>query len=323
MRKIFNKEQEEFIISNYLIMQYKDIAKSLGDNYTASQVTGWLNSRGYKKGGKSIFSKDEMDYIRNNYLSMTYGEIAKNIGFTEKQVKGWINHNCNKKNRIFNDNYFNEIKTPNQAYWLGFIYADGWVLSKNKKRTYELGIELCDIDEQQLIDFNNELGGVHNITHGHYEKYICDHKNISITDTVRIRIYSKNIVEDLIKHNVIENKTQFANYPVVDDNLFFDFLRGYMDGDGCIYVNSNNVKSSQFHITSSHDEVLKYIKNKLLSYDIRSTIYKEKEKKYRLHVNCDNAVKLLDMIYYDDNVQKLNRKYEKYLLLKALLIRNN
>lgn len=323
MKKIFNKEQEEFIISNYLTMQYKDIAKLLGDNYTASQVTSWLNSRGYKKGGKSIFSKDEMDYIRNNYLSMTYGEIAKNIGFTERQIRGWINHNCDKKNRTFNDNYFNEIKTPNQAYWLGFIYADGLVLSKNEKRNYELGIELCDIDEQQLIDFNNELGGVHKITHGHYEKYICDYKNISITDTVRIRIYSKNIVEDLIRHNVVENKTKFANYPVVDDNLFFDFLRGYMDGDGCIYVNQNNAKLSQFHITSSHNEVLNYIKNKLLSYEIQSTIYKEKEKKYRLHVNCNNAVKLLDMIYYDTNVQKLNRKYEKYLLLKALLIRNN
>ena len=94
--------------------------------------------------------------MKTNYLLMTYGEIAKNIGFTERQVRGWINNNCNRKIRTFNDRYFNEIKTPNQAYWLGFIYADGWVIRNIAGRSYELGIELCDIDKQQLIDFNNE-----------------------------------------------------------------------------------------------------------------------------------------------------------------------
>lgn len=317
MKKLFNKEQEEFIISNYLTMKYDDIAKSLG-NYTSTQITGWLNNNGYKKGHNSIFSKDDIEYIKKNYLSMTYGEIANNIGFTEKQVKGWINHNCDRKNRTFNDEYFSEIKTPNQAYWLGFIYADGWVTKNVVGRNYELGIELCDIDKQQLIDFNNELGGVHNIKHSHYEKYICDNENISITNTVGIRIYSKQIVEDLIKHNVLENKTLKADYPIVRDNLFFDFLRGYIDGDGCIYVNQNKISASQVNITSSHSEVLNYIKDKLFLYEIKSKVYKEKENKYRIYINYKDAIKLLDLIYYDSNVQKLNRKYEKYLLLKRL-----
>lgn len=43
MKKLFNEEQEKFIISNYLTMKYDDIAKSLGD-YTATQITGWLNN---------------------------------------------------------------------------------------------------------------------------------------------------------------------------------------------------------------------------------------------------------------------------------------
>lgn len=317
MKKLFNKEQEEFIVSNYLTMKYSDIAKMLGD-YTSAQITGWLNNNGYKKGHNSIFSKDNIDYIKNNYLSMSYKEIANNIGFTEKQVKGWINHNCDRKIRTFNDKYFDEIKTPNQAYWLGFIYADGWIIMDTDKRSYELGIELCDIDKQQLIDFNNELGGVHEIKHFHNEKYICDYKNISITNSVCIRVYSRQIVEDLIKHNVLENKTLKSEYPIVDDRLFFDFLRGYIDGDGCIYVNKNKMSASNVSITSSHCEILNYIKNKLFLYGIQSSIYKEKERKYRININYKNSIKLLDLIYYDHNVQKLNRKYEKYLLLKRL-----
>lgn len=81
-----------------------------------------------------------------------------------------------------------------------------------------------------MIDFNNELGGVHKIKYDHHEKYICGYKNKSMTDTACIRIYSKEIVEDLIKHKVLENKTLKAEYPIVDDDLFFDFLRRYIDG---------------------------------------------------------------------------------------------
>ena len=318
MKKLFNEEQEEFIVSNYLTMKYSDIAKILG-NYTSTQITGWLNNNGYKKGHNSIFSQSDIDYIKKNYLSMTYGEIADNLGFTEKQVKGWVNHNCDKKIRVFNDKYFDKIETSNQAYWIGFIYADGCIRKDTDGRNYELNIELCDIDEQQLIDFNNELGGVHKIKHSHYEKYICNYKNISITDTVSIRVYSKKIVEDLIKHNVLENKTLKSEYPIVSDDLFFDFLRGYIDGDGCIYINENKISASQVHITSAHPEVLNYIRDKLSLYEIKSNVYKEKENKYRIYINYKNAIKLLDLIYYDDNVQKLERKYKKYLLLKGSL----
>lgn len=318
MKKLFNKEQENFIVSNYLTMKYSDIAKTLG-SYTAEQITGWLNNHGYKKGHNSIFSKSDIEYIEKNYLTMKYKDIANHIGFTEKQVKGWINNNLDKKLRDFNDKYFNDITTPNQAYWLGFIYADGWVIRNIKNRNYELGISLCDKDEQQLIDFNNELGGVHVIKRFHKEKYICDHPNLSVTDGVSIRVYSKQIVQDLIKHNVLENKTLKSDFPIVNDNLFFDFLRGYIDGDGCIYVNTDKISSSHVNITSSHIDILEYIKHKLELYGIESSVYKEKENKFRIYISYKNALKLLDLIYCDQNVQKLNRKYEKYLLLKGSL----
>ena len=94
-----------------------------------------------------------------------------------------------------------------------------------------------------------------------------------------------------------------------------DFLRGYIDGDGCIYINDKN--KVVVHITCGTSDVLYYISNKLLNeYDVNSKVYKEKDNKYRINFNNENSIKLLDLIYYDKNVQKLNRKYEKYLLLK-------
>lgn len=265
---------------------------------------------------KTIFNDEQKQYMSKNYLTMHYKDIANHLGFTERQIRGWINNNCDRKKRTFNTNYFSEITQPNQAYWLGFIYADGWVCSNDKSHNYELGIELCRTDEQQLIDFNNELGGVHTIKHAHYEKTIYNYPKVSITDTATIRVYSKQIVQDLIKHNVVENKTLKSIYPIVNDNLFFDFLRGYIDGDGCIYFCENKPLASCVHITASHCEVFEYIQKILESYGIKSRIYQEKELKYRLLFNYKNALKLLDLIYYDDNVQKLDRKYQKYLLIK-------
>ena len=240
---------------------------------------------------KKLFNKEQENFIISNYLTMTYGEIAHNLGFTEKQIRGWINHNCDKKTRTFNKEYFNEIKTSNQAYWLGFIYADGYIVKRADSRNYELGIGIQSGDVKLLEDFNSELGGVHDITYSHNEKYICDSSKISVTDSVTLRVYSKSIVDDLIKNGIVQNKTNSSIFPIVDDSLFFDFLRGYIDGDGCIYVNQDKISASQVHITSAHDKVLNYIKNKLSSYDIKSYIYKEKEKKYRICINHKNAVK--------------------------------
>lgn len=312
MRKLFNDEQINYILSNYEHMTYKEIGENLG-GYTPQQINGWLNNNGYKKSNRSIFSKSDIEYMSNNYTSMKYSDIAKELGFTERQVRGWINNNCNTKLRNFDKRYFKSIDTNNKAYWLGFIFADGSIQCNTDRRTYELAIELQENDVKLLEDFNSELGNAHDIKFRHREKYICGYPEKSISDTALIRVYSKDIVSDLISHGVVPDKTNHKVFPELDD-YFLDFLRGYIDGDGCIYIDNNN--HLYVHITSSFDDVLVYIKNKLSEYSIKSNVYKENDRKYRLNLYGTNAEKLLDLIYYDVNVQKLDRKYQKYLLYK-------
>lgn len=316
MKKLFNEEQIKFIVENYQTMKYADIAKKLG-NFKAEQIGGWLSSNGYKNKNTSIFTKKQQEFMINNYKTMRYKDIAEKLGFTERQIRGWINNNCEKKNRIFNEDYFNKIDNPNNSYWLGFIYADGWICYNTDLGNYELGIELQKSDRYHLEKFNKELGNVHKIIDKHQEKIIANYHKISITDSSTIRIYSKKIVEDLIKHNVVINKTTNPLFPKIED-YFYDFLRGYIDGDGCIYVNVDK-KYYIVHITSANPEVLKYIKKRVYDeHKIVSNIYKEKDRKYRINFNGNNGKKLLDLIYYDKNVQKLDRKYEKYLEIKRL-----
>ena len=313
MKGLFSEEQKEFIISNFQTTPYKEIGERLG-GYSAAQIAGWLSNNGYKKDNRSIFSKEDIKFIRSNYLSMTYAEIGKVLGYSDLQIKGWVNHNCDKKLRTFNNSYFSKIDSANKAYWVGFIFADGALRFSNESRNYELGIELNRCDEKLLVDFNNELGGVHKITYRHREKYICGHKTKSVSDTACLRIYSKQIVEDLIKIGVVPNKTNDTIFPVIED-YFFDFLRGYIDGDGCIHIAEKNFYP-QVKTVSAFPEVFQYLKDKLDSIEIKSGIYKENDRKYQFHLSGKHASNLLDLIYYDEAIQKLQRKYEKYILLK-------
>lgn len=317
MKKLFSEKQEQYIKDHFQTMSYKDIAKNLGDNFTSTQICGWIHNNGLKKEWRSIFSKEDQKYIERNYKKMLYKEIADYLHYTEKQIRHYVEHYLDKKNRIFNDRYFQYIDTPTKAYWLGYIFADGCVQAKEYGGdTYEFSMNLQKRDRMVLEDLNEDIGGVHNISEYHKECYILDNPNISIVDMATLRVYSKNIVLDLISHNIFPNKTYKTIYPIVDKSLFIDFLRGYIDGDGCIYVNEKRNNYPTIHITSFGDEVLKYLSEKIKEYyNLHSVVYEETPRKHRLYLWGENAYKLMQLMYYDDNIQKLNRKYEKFLLL--------
>lgn len=259
---------------------------------------------------KSIFTKEQNDYLRKNYNKKSYKEIAEILGFTERQIRGRINNMGLSKIRKFDKSYFNNIDSGEKAYWLGFIYADGYITRHKETRTYELGIELNSRDDYILQKFAENLGNVHNVEYKHQEKSFNGY-NYS-TDSCVLRIYSKQICEDLIKLNVVPNKTNSELYPKCN-NFFFDFLRGFLDGDGCIYVDKKN--RIMINFTNSNYDFLNYINNQVNSLiGISGKIYKEKDKKYRLVFFRQNDIYiLLDKIYENLSNSYLVRKYDIYM----------
>ena len=257
---------------------------------------------------KSIFTDEQIEFLKLNYDKMKYSEIADLFGLTERQVRGKINGLGLSKIRKFNSNYFKEINTRNKAYWLGFIYADGYII-KSKKGQGELGIELNKEDSYILDMFNKELGNVHNVEFKHSKKNFNGYTYE--TNSCIIRIYSKEIVDDLFNLNILQNKTNKIEYPICDE-YFFDFLRGFMDGDGCIYLNKNK-KSLNVHFTNSNPQFLEYLKKEIKTrIDIEGSIYKEKEKKYRLYYFRKDDVKILLDKIYENSETKLFRKFNIY-----------
>lgn len=77
-------------------------------------------------------------YLIDNYNKLTIEELAKNIGVTKSSITNKafslkITNNVKNKDRG-NINIFKNIDSEESAYWLGFIYADGYIVkSKNDK----------------------------------------------------------------------------------------------------------------------------------------------------------------------------------------------
>lgn len=127
---------------------------------------------------KTIFNETQLDYIRDNYNNMTYTEMSQLElfnGLDKKQIRNKARVLGISKTRKFDDSYFNKIDTINKAYWLGLIYADGFISFNEQRRNYEFGIELHTDDKYILDQLNDELGGVHKVTSrkkGYYIQWI-------------------------------------------------------------------------------------------------------------------------------------------------------
>ena len=261
---------------------------------------------------KSIFSKDEIEFMKNNYLTMTYKEIADCLGFSERQIRGKLNNMGLTKLRKFDKHYFDVIDCAEKAYWIGFIYADGYIICRPETRNYELGIELQDVDKYLLERLNDQLGGVHKILDKHSRKQFNGYDYE--TDSCVLRVYCKQIIDSLIKHGIVQNKTYSNIYPSnIPDEYFYAFVRGFLDGDGCIYVDQKQNVLVQF--TNSNLVFLKYLSEKIQELTLCvSHLYMEKDRKYRLTIGKKSDVyKFLNWIYDDLTFPYLERKYIKYL----------
>lgn len=262
-----------------------------------------------------IFTEEDLQLIKKNAHNMTYLEMSKKVfngRFTDKQIRTKAAKIGIHKKRQFNEDYFENIDTDTKAYLLGFIYADGCVYLNKSNGCYEFTIELNTNDRYILEKINELFENVFKITNRTRTDYICNYKKQSTRHTSRLRIYNKKICKDLIKHNILINKTYEKGFPIVDKPFFNSFLRGFFDGDGCVFVSKDD-RTIISKFTNANNELLNYIKEELSKYDIDSKLYKEKDNKYNLCIykKSDNE-KFYKFLYKNKNTLYLKRKYLKF-----------
>ena len=282
------------------------------------------------------WTNEEEVILKTIYKDYSIKELAEILNKTVasidcKKRRLGLTENVQNKNRG-DQNFFNEIDTEEKAYWLGFIYADGYIIKS--ERNYELGIELNYKDVEHLNKFNSIFNNYYKVT-----KKIKNYNSIDIlngheptnkkSEMCLIRVYSKSIYEGLNKNGIVQNKTYSNIFPKIEDKyLFLHFLRGYIDGDGSYIIKTEQrqyktlkeYKYPKIAIQGNNLNIFEYIVEKLQNdFNIKAHIYKDR-KCYKLEVARKNDCLKLINLMYDNATIYLDRKFEIINKIKSIAV---
>lgn len=204
------------------------------------------------------------------------------------------------------ENVFEKIDSEEKAYWLGFLYADGYVSKLNS--SVELMIQ--DRDKEHLEKFKLFCESNHPIR---YSEHIRE--SGYVVKANKISIGSRKMHDDLIDKGCFQVKSLILKFPTEDQvpkSFIHHFIRGYLDGDGCIGIDNNSIFFSIVGTENFLNGLQKIFKTNNKNHSGGNAfVYKVKGNK--------KALKILDYLYEDATIY-LDRKYEIYIKHKEHLL---
>lgn len=295
---------------------------------TSDEIVEKINNLGYymhsrMKSSSVVNLKKAIDeYIENYNNKPSLSKICKKYNIAHKTVSDKLKELgievINHQNKIkFDEHIFDSIDTEEKAYWLGFIFADGYIsgFDSNNKNIYHFEISLKGSDKQHLDKFN--IFTKHeDPDHVKINKAECFNTGV-ICDRYRWTIRSKHLWETLNSYGCVPSKSLILQFPdkaiFKDKSLIRHFIRGYWDGDGCLsYTNKEHTRAC-ISVLGTKD-FLTEMKNNLplkCDYNLQNN-NSEKDITKVLSLHGRNAFDLCYYLYNDATIY-LDRKYEKYL----------
>ena len=138
----------------------------------------------------------------------------------DPNIVGKVGNNGNQRKYSVNREYFKEIDTPEKAYWLGFLAADGSIT--NNPGGFCLSLELAECDASHVLKFARAIGSDAPVSP-------------SRQNCVRTRINCWQMVEDLAALGIVARKSLVVEPPLDKlAGLERYYWRGLWDGDGWI-----------------------------------------------------------------------------------------
>lgn len=216
------------------------------------------------------------------------------------------------------DEKFFEKWSAEMAYVLGYLYADGSM----EDAPYLRGkyIRVSSIDKSSIIMIRELLKSKHTIVVRRQEgprhaQYL-------------LRIGSHKIYNDLIKLGLYPNKSLTIKLPYIPSNYFAHFLRGYFDGDGCVFLEtgigakgSAIVKRLSVIFTSGSRVFLEQLDLKLRDVLLNKEHFiHTSQRAYQLRFRTRESVQIFSFLYRNlPNMSYLRRKlniFIKYFILR-------
>lgn len=206
-----------------------------------------------------------------------------------------------KPNRkhLVDEEFFETINSQDKAYILGFIMADGCISksSDSNPRPNRIAINISYKDRVVLEFCKEKMKCDYNI-----DDYIPDESTFGNEMMSKLIINSIKICDDLYKYGVTIRKTGSEILPILQQNLYRHFLRGFLDGDG--YITS-----------SGSSTTIGFCSNKNMLNQIKRFLYITLDLKSKASISPDSRGKKL--FYLEYSVKEDIVKLKKYLYYKA------
>lgn len=221
-----------------------------------------------------------------------------------------ISASCKKY--CFDEHVFDVIDTEEKAYWLGWLFSDGY----NHASKCQVALRVQEEDTEILYKFQKFLQTdtpihtykrvtkVNKLQHSYSELLVC----------------SPYFSEKLTDLGCVQAKTLILKFPDIPEYLYQPFIRGYFEGDGCFSVTKRNNRKNpnsllyQFNIVGMQDVLLKIQDIIVQNTGVKRLPLKVRKgkKAVTMHYNGHNVCKkILDYLYKNASIY-LNRKYDKY-----------
>lgn len=237
--------------------------------------------------------------------------ISKQTGISPKKIEQWLKEQNIWTGHKYLLNYFDEfffdkIDTEEKAYWLGFIYADGYL----NINTNAIGIELKNDDKEHLQKFKKALKAELEV------KTYSKNSTYGPQVNCRFVISSAHMKKILLSYFKSVNKTFEGEFPKLKNKeLIRHLIRGFFDGDG----NLNGLPKDNEHVFRPSlnfigtKQTLEYIES-ISNFPWTWSQRVEDKTKNNYQINCGRAndcLSFLNFMYKDATIY-LDRKYKRY-----------
>lgn len=272
----------------------------------------WTNSEieSFKKDYPILSIEDLcIKYNRTSY-SIYYKASALNLSRLEYNRKFM---SIKSRKHSFDEYFFEVIDIPEKAYFLGLLYADGYIHVSKKVFMIDLQNEDKYILEKLKYYTKStyplyRTGGNINPISG--KSYFC----------YRYSVTSEETINQLKKLGCVHPKPDRINLPNIDENLLPHFIRGFFDGDGSVFGHYTKRNQCLLIISfCSNTKLLKEIDKYLFTKNINTSMVDDKRHENISNLSIRNPksfFKFMDLIYKDSSDLKLIRKYNRFLNYK-------
>lgn len=265
---------------------------------------------------KKEVPRDIQEKIIYNYIQLGMGLVpsGRPYGVSQYMVKKILQSNNiyvrsyteSKDNlRIYtcNDDYF-KTQSSNMAYILGLLASDGNVAKAENQISIVLNARDAELLEKIRIEMQ-------------ISRPIKTFVRSGGAPESKLSVFSSTMKKDLAHYSIVPAKTFILQPPeLLKAEYYRDYIRGYFDGDGSIYINSNNSYGVNF--SGASKSIIAWIQRVLAEqYNIICPTLEKipklsNDRDYYRITYYGKKVLALYKILYHDNTLYMKRKKDTF-----------